>query len=537
MSGAGQPGKLWATLATRRGGLAAALLLSGALVGLQHRLREETHSRFDLPDFDAHVNLAMAEHPAVFTQAPQGFRILTPWIVASLPAPKATRGFRHVTLAALVAAGGALFLLLRRLRVPPWTALTAVALLGLSEPVGQALAHGFLAEPVDLALLLVLLWAVEAGAGPGVSGLLLAVGALSSDLPFLLLPVLALRHAERGPRHAAAATLVAALPALAAALLLRGFWSAAPAAPLGSLALTPETAGGLRPLPWDYLGPVTLGGVVPLAALGALRPEGRRFLLRYGYLLAAATALPFLPGLVAIRYSSLFDPGPPLLLVALAFWLPLSAIGLAAPAGAAAPRRAPSMGTEMAAYLAAFATLAAVASGLDRYRRADLGGRRDGPLALALTRESLRTARRLERGHGVRLDERRRYAWGLSDPGRLGRMRWFLWGGWGELAHYGIGEIAMRGSRARLLLPSFGARDLEAELVMESARPVRLAVFLNGLRVGSARAGPGSPRSLVPLPRRALFRGDNVLTLLATRGEPGSVRLRALTYRPAPAEP
>jgi hypothetical protein len=520
----------------KRHGLLMALVLSGGLVGLQQWAQDDVaHTRFDLPDFEACVNVASAEHPTVLTQAPWGFRVLTPWIVHSLPVPKATRGFRYLTHAALTAAGVILFLLLRRRGLPLWASLATVALFAVSEPVGLVVAHGFRTEPVDLLLVLLLLHALEVGAGPGVLALVLTLATLSSDLPLLLLPAVVVQRGGRGWRRVTIDTLVAALPAVAAALLLRGFWSPTAPAALGAAALTPEAAGHLRSGVWEALGPVTLGAIVPLAALGAARREGRRLLRREGYLLLATTALPFFPLPEVARHSTLADAGAPMLLVALALWLPLAAIGLARPTRE--PATPPASGlpvyAEVAAFLAAVATLGALGSGLDGYRRADLGGRRDGPLALALTRESLRTARRLGRGESVRLDASQRYAWGLSDPGRLGRMRWYLWSGWGDLAHYGIGEIVMREAQARLLLPCLRPVDLEARFVLESSVEVQLAVFLNGGRVGNAAAGPGGRRSVVALAQAALFRGDNVLTLAAKRAAPDPVKLRELTYRPA----
>jgi len=517
-------------------GFLLALVLSGGLVGLRHGVNDDLgHTRFDLPDFEAYVNVASAEHPAILTQAPWGFRVLTPWIVHSLPVPKVTRGFRYLTRAALIAAGGILFLLLLRRGFPLWAALSTVALLALSEPVGLVVAHGFRTEPVDLLLLLLLLYALEVRAGPGTLALVLTLGALSSDLPFLLLPAVAFERVERGWRRVAIETLVVALPAVAVAVLLRGSWSPTPPAALGATALTPEVVGDLRSGIREALGPVILGAIVPLAVLGALRREGRRFLRRRGYLLLVTSALPFLRIPDLARHSTLFDAGAPMLLVALALWLPLVAFGLARPTGEPASTHASPLPryAEVAAYVATIATVTALAFGLDGYRRADLGGRRDGPLALALTRESLRTARRLGRGESVRLDASHRYAWGLSDPGRLGQMRWYLWGGWGGVAHYGIGEIVMRDPQARLLLPCLRPVDLEADLVLESPHDLRLAVFLNGGRVGTARAGPGGRRSSVALAQTALFRGDNVLTLVAMRAASGAVKLRELRYRPA----
>ena len=68
----------------------------------------------------------------------------------------------------------------------------------------------------------------------------------------------------------------------------------------------------------------------------------------------------------------------------------------------------------VAAVLAAAAALAPLAI-VDRYRRADLTGPRDGPYVLVVCRETLRTARRLSRGEEVALDP-------SAAPLRLGRL-------------------------------------------------------------------------------------------------------------------
>ena len=81
----------------------------------RHRLAQDPHlrhDRFTLPAFDAYAYLAMAEHPPVFTVAPWGYRVLTPWLVHLLPVDNVARGFRYVTLSSLTLAGGLLFLFL-----------------------------------------------------------------------------------------------------------------------------------------------------------------------------------------------------------------------------------------------------------------------------------------------------------------------------------------------------------------------------------------------------------------------------------------
>lgn len=90
---------------------------------------------------------------------------------------------------------------------------------------------------------------------------------------------------------------------------------------------------------------------------------------------------------------------------------------------------------------------------LDRYARLDLGVSRDGPYVLGFTRETLRTARKLDRGDTVILDPaERQFAWGVTPPNELQKLRFFATG-FGPLAHYWIHDIKMRGTSATLVIP------------------------------------------------------------------------------------
>jgi hypothetical protein len=181
------------------------------------------------------------------------------------------------------------------------------------------------------------------------------------------------------------------------------------------------------------------------------------------------------------------------------------------------------------------AFLAALPLALDRYQRVSLGERRDGPLVLGLSRETLRTARRLEQGREIAFDAaRQRFAWGRSEPADLRYMRWFLRDGWGDGAHYGIGDIVLREAQATLLLPCLRPQPLEVALVLEAPREVRLAAYLNGEAVGEVGAGADAVESVLHLPAEPLFRGDNLLKLAVKGPYDAHVRLRRLTYRPAP---
>jgi hypothetical protein len=171
-----------------------------------------------------------------------------------------------------------------------------------------------------------------------------------------------------------------------------------------------------------------------------------------------------------------------------------------------------------AAALAALLPILAV----DRYRRLDLRGPRDGPYVLALGRESWRAARRLERGEAVVLDPAG-FTWDPASREELGRMRWFLREGWGDHPHYGTGEVVMHEPRASVLLPILTPRDVGVALDVVP-RPAALALEVNGQPAGQWTGA-------VRIPARLLFRGDNVLTLVAVDGTRGA-RLRALAFEP-----
>jgi len=521
--------------ALRHLGLVLALLVAGTVIFARHKLAEDPHVRYDrfaLPAFDAYVYMAMADHPGFFTVSPWGYRILSPWLVHALPVPNVARGFRYVTLGGLTLAGGLLFLFLRRLGHGEWAALAGVLAFGLSPPVGEAIRNRFLAEPLSIALALAFLLALAAGAGVPVLCLLAVLAALSKELLLVLLPAVFFMLRDRqGTAPALRASAIVAAPPLAVALGLRWWWTPYLSAPLPRLdawSAAWAVAGSWR----DWAGALLLAGITPLAALGALRPQARPVLRRYGYLLAVTLALP----LVAATYAG--DGGPvhffaadvPRLLI---YALPvLIALGLFAldrvrphlqtpPPDAVLPAGSGTTAALLATVTALFPFLV-----VDRYRRVDLQGARDGPYVLALCRESLRTAGRLERGQAVSFDAAtQRFAWGDSDPGELDRMRWFLRGGWGGLAHYGTGEIVMHESEATLLIPCFRPRDLEMELVTEAPPGTRLKVSVNGHPVGET--APGGGRVVVKVPAALLFRGDNLATLSSPDGAPGA-RLRRL---------
>jgi hypothetical protein len=501
------------------------------------------YDRFQLPAFDAYVYVAMAERPAFFTVAPWGYRVLTPWLVDALPMPNVIRGFRRVTLGALSLAGAALFLFLRRLGHGAAPSLLAVAVFGFSPPVAEAVRDPFLAEPLAVLLLVLFLLAVESGAGLAVLALLGVLGALAKELLLVLLPLAYVAAEPRAGRgRALARTALVMLPALVATALLRMWWTPQLAGAPGVPALSDATAalatlaGSWR----DWWAPVLLGGLTPAAALGALRGSARPLLRRYGWLVVVLVVLPLAAGVYTGdgAASSFFALDVPrLLLYALPLLLAFALIALdriwphKTPPP---PPLHPGAGTRAVAAAAAAALAVAPLWALDRYRRVDLRGARDGPLVLALSRESLRTAARLEGGRAVSYEPaRQRYVWGKSDPGGLGRMRWYLRDGWGGQAHYGTGPVVMHDREATLLVPCLRPRDVEIVLEAWAPTPTRLAAFVNGRPVGSFVPGPGGAAVALLVPAGAFVRGDNLLTLAAPAAAAG-VRLERAELRPAP---
>jgi len=171
---------------------------------------------------------------------------------------------------------------------------------------------------------------------------------------------------------------------------------------------------------------------------------------------------------------------------------------------------------------------------VDRYRRVDLR-RRDGQLVLALTRGTIRTARRLERGRPVCFPlPELRFSPRAVEAGEMDRMRWFLREGWGDEPHYSLDDAVMHETRASLLLPSLGPRDLELVLALSAGTPTTLRVTVNGTPVGEATLVADAGKYSFYAPATALFRGDNEVQLTA---EPPASRPRLHSFSIRPVVP
>lgn len=535
-----------AARARRQLPLLLALLLSAGALAYQRDRQRVGYTRYDLPTYDAFVYVTMAEEPAFFTAAPWGYRVLLPLLVHQVPPRQRLAAFKNLSYWSLVCAGGLLFLFLVRLGHSRTLSLVGVLAFCLSSPVRLALATPMFGEALAVALLAAALLAVAARAPLAVVAGLLAAGVLVKEL-FLLLPPLVLlaRLPREGLPRAARAALLAAAPVWATHLLLRAWWTPGlrvPHAPF-DLELLRVGLDALAARPEPTVRALLLAGVLPLAVLGAARREARPYLAVFGYLALASVALSLLawvnvPSPVPVP---LFGANTERILIyALPLLIPLALVAIARALGLRPPRpRAERAARSRAALLLGAAAccgcLALPFLALDRYRRLPLHGSRDGPLVMAFCRESLRVARSLERGEQVLLEPgAQSFSWGVDDPGRLYRMRWFLRDGWGPLPHYARGDALTREPRATLVLPCLRPRALSVTLALASSRPATLRVYAGSRLLGSARSGPETVRSTLRVPGEALFRGDNLLTLVAAAGEPVGVRLESYELGAAP---
>lgn len=528
--------------ARRHRGLLLAVLMTAAVVFARHHQGRIDYWHAQLPNFDSYVFAAMSENPAFFTVAPWGYRLLHPFLVSTLPARFMVRGFEGLCFASLSLAGGLLFLFLRRLGHGELASLLGVFAFALSGPVAESVRVPFLGEPAAVLLQIAFVVALEAGAGPSVLALLLALFTYAKESVLLLAPLVFLvrRHRE-GNARALRSALLAAVPATLALLALRHVWTPyvhIPRPPLDGH-LVRSALEVLRGTWRETAVALALGGITPLAILGALRRKARPYLARYGYM---AVVMPAVSLTAWVNVPSA-EPVPlfsvntlRILIYALPFLIPLALVALDRvwPHMAAPPppgRRGRAL--EVAAAAAALALALVPVVALDRYRRAPLYETRDGPLVRTTAQETLRAARRLQRGETVSFDPAvQRFAWGAFDAAEASRMRWFLRGGWGALAHYGTGDVVMHEAQAGLLVPCLSPRDLEVALTLEAPDQRRLRAFVNGQPVGTLPAAPAPVETALRVPAALLFRGDNVLTLAGEGGPDGGVRLRRFTLRP-----
>lgn len=479
---------------------------------------------------DSWIYTAISDEPAVFTAQPWGFRVLGPWLVHLLPAGV---GFERLSPAALALTGALLFLYLRRWGSSPAVALAGVAAFAFSAPVAVSIDNPYLCEPVTVLAEVTFLLAVQSGAGLGVLALLGVLAALSKEILVVLLPLVYFeRRLRTSHARALGAAAVVALPALAAHVLMRAAW-----VPHLRTVYSPPDLGIVTTWLLPRLGEgetgILLGGVLPLALLGALRRKSRPYLWAAGYLAAAFLFLPF----VAWAY----DPRPNripffdatvrrLLIYALPVLLPLAALAvdrllphLKAPEPAVPrPRRA----LNVAAYAAALALGLAPLWAMDDYRRIELNrGGLYGPVIRAICHQTLRLAELVEKGGWA--------AYPISDKDpRAWRIRWFLRDGWGSFPYYER-RVTMQAPEASVLLPCLRPRPLELALDVTGPGPASLEVRVNGSGVGRVEVGVERREQRLAIPPQLLFRGDNLLSFVAAGGEHPQLEFHALALRAA----
>jgi hypothetical protein len=172
---------------------------------------------------------------------------------------------------------------------------------------------------------------------------------------------------------------------------------------------------------------------------------------------------------------------------------------------------------------------------VDRYRRLDLQGRREGNYILGFCHGTLTAARKLQGGAAVllRMDERR-FDPQRFEPEMFDRMRWFLREGWGNMPEYVTDEALMQSDRATLVLPCYTLAPIELTLAMSAAREIPVRVAVNGRTLGEGTVGTQRTRLRFLIPPETLFRGDNLLALAAPDAAATYPRLYAIAYSPTP---
>lgn len=522
----------------RRRGLFLAVLVSAAVIAARElEFFSVAYDRFHLPAFDGHVYVAMAEHPGIFTVAPWGYRVLNPWLVrlATLPLRDHVPAFFWSTVLGLGLGGVLLFSYMRRLGQPVLSALLGVALYGASGPVGQVVRYQFLVEPLTFLLEMAFLLLLETGAPLSLLALIAVLGVLSKEFFLLLLPlVFIVRLERRGGSGALRDAMLVTLPALLATVALRRSWTPHIHPPLPALAWqTLSVAAARLGESWpDWRGAALLMGLTPLALVGAFRSKGRRLAPRGSYLFLATLASPFVNPVTFLSVD--IDR---LLLYALPAVIPLALAALDGLLPSSEPRPSattPSWVSRLALALTAGAAVLPLWI-VDPYRRVDLQGTRDATVMLAVFRESLESAEKLEGDEAFEFDAASgRYAQGLTEPfdlSQLRRVRWFLRDGWGSLPARRTGDAVMTEREATLILPCLTPRALSAVLTLDAPQETRLGLRVNDRPIADLLVGPGVGQWTVVVPANVLFRGDNALTLRAVESEAPLVRLRRFVIR------
>ncbi len=481
--------------------------------------------RYVLPAFDGCVYDAMAENPRVFTLAPWGYRILTPWIVHFLPFSSAAVGFFWLSLTALSAAVFLTGRWLVRLGFSPLAVLTGGLTLAITPPIRAVLNYQVLVDPLTLFLTVLILNELR---NPRLLTLaaLFAVSALAKEMglaPLIVVPfVLASRV---GWKRAIPQSLGIAAPALLLLAILRLTWGgpSSPSVSLPDLASLWARAGQI---PLTYL--AVFGGLSLVAMVGLIQERSVE--------IRGVGALLWLGNFAAVLINPYGFASPDLQRVSLFAWIPLLPVALRGlgfardekgGSGEPPPRPRPALA------ILALVGSAALVLATDSYRRAPFGESPNPIALLARSREGLKTARALDDGETFSFDaESGRFAAPILEPFNLTegrRHRWFLYSGFGKDAAFETGAPPFDGA-AELLLPVLSPRAARLSIEISGPPEAEVTASVAGQEIGKVRAGAG-PASL-SIPAGALFRGDNIVRL---RGPDGVVlQLRRFEARLQP---
>ena len=473
----------------------------------------------------------MAEEPRIFTVDPWGYRVLLPAIIGALSPPRLiVPAFDWAAQAALALSCGLLLVYLRQLGATHRASLLAVIAIMVTPSVRAVFENPFLVEPFALALLLLALISIERGARWAISLSLLLLS-LSKEIWVALLPLVFLKRLPEGVKQASIGTAQAAAPAAWLWLAMRVLWapqSQSPRAAADYLGAAGSIFASVPVFAFDFL----LGGLALAALLALTHPESRDYLKQHTLTLLPLLVLP----LLAAAYTgegaatSFFKADVPRLLI---YVLPFAA-ALAVrldPGHGRVVTPAPAGPMSRPAVAACVLVLVLAPLALDRYSRIDLSTSRDGPYVLGFVRETIRTARRLDRGEAVVFDPaERKFAWGVSPPGELSKLRFFLRDGFGALAHYGIHDIRMREPRATLILPVLRPRRVQVRATMDARESAWVTFFAGGGKVGEALIGPQAVSVTLDIAADRLFRGDNPIELQCEKAATAVPRILRLEF-------
>src|SRR3989304_10103090 len=177
---------------TTRGQLLVALLVAVAWLTVTLLPLPGVVSVDEAPGLDAHIYVAMAEAPTVFTMPPYAYRPGVPWLAHLLPFPLEIIFFL-LTCIGLLATLALAYVLFRQLGYSHGLALLGLSFLAAAPEVTVFLRNPFLVDPLALALMTAVLLAIERGASAGPTALLLLLASLFKETAFFVIPVLYLR--------------------------------------------------------------------------------------------------------------------------------------------------------------------------------------------------------------------------------------------------------------------------------------------------------------------------------------------------------